>query len=387
MRGSLVLLAAFMPMFAPAESVLDKRGFDGRLFYLGGGVGVSLLVPKTGESTYRVADKYDSAYLLNAGIGLGRHWHLDFSHAELGAARLTSPVFPSVDVKYDFKGLSGLYYLRGYDPSLPSRGWDLYAFAGLARLDASAPVAVNVRSDNQLFFGAGVEHRFRRGWGLRLQATTFDEDASVMTLGLVKRFGSALRADHGDDDAAPRSRDDSGVQSATPAESGTSDRTEAMAASPVPVATQAMPAEVDSDADGVPDEQDLCPDSAAGASVDRSGCEDLAASLDNILFEPNAADLTSDGMTAVAVIAEVLNRYPGRSVQVSAHTDSVGSDSYNQALSERRAASVLQALVAEGVDRQRLSSQGKGEREPVASNDTAEGRARNRRVELRFSGN
>ncbi|RMG31516.1 MAG: OmpA family protein [Gammaproteobacteria bacterium] len=81
-------------------------------------------------------------------------------------------------------------------------------------------------------------------------------------------------------------------------------------------------------------------------------------------------------------VAEILIRYPKTVVHVIGHTDSIGSEAYNQRLSERRAQSVVDYLVARGVPRERLIPIGKGEREPIASNATEAGRQLNRRVEI-----
>ncbi|MNL60740.1 Outer membrane porin F precursor [compost metagenome] len=73
------------------------------------------------------------------------------------------------------------------------------------------------------------------------------------------------------------------------------------------------------------------------------------------------------------------------SIKVIGHTDSVGSDSYNQGLSERRASSVAEYVLSQGVAPNKLTSEGKGESQPVADNETEEGRAKNRRVELHIN--
>ncbi|MGB1221804.1 MAG: OmpA family protein, partial [Alcanivoracaceae bacterium] len=140
----------------------------------------------------------------------------------------------------------------------------------------------------------------------------------------------------------------------------------------------------DSDADGVPDESDLCPDSAPGETVNSSGCSVGSVTMENILFASNSALLTQQGREAVEELAQILKRYPDRPARIEAHTDSQGAAAFNLRLSAQRARSVFEALVEYGVDPARLSSQGLGETQPVADNSTAEGRARNRRVELRF---
>ena len=101
----------------------------------------------------------------------------------------------------------------------------------------------------------------------------------------------------------------------------------------------------------------------------------------NFEFDKSNIDAASAGVLDVA--AEQLNGCPNVAVAVDGHTDSVGTDAYNQGLSERRANAVKSHLVDRGVPASRLTATGYGERNPIASNDTAEGRALNRRVELK----
>jgi outer membrane protein OmpA-like peptidoglycan-associated protein len=101
-----------------------------------------------------------------------------------------------------------------------------------------------------------------------------------------------------------------------------------------------------------------------------------------MLFDFDRADIKSDVRPALDEVSRILNQEPRSRVTVVGHTDNVGSASYNMDLSQRRAQSVVGYLGSRGVDRQRLSAEGRGFHEPRASNATPEGRARNRRVEL-----
>ncbi len=105
-------------------------------------------------------------------------------------------------------------------------------------------------------------------------------------------------------------------------------------------------------------------------------------SLEGTNFDFNSAALTPDGMAKLDNAAKVMTENPTLVVGVEGHTDSVGSDAYNQGLSERRAQSAVSYLVSKGIDASRLQPTGYGESKPVATNDTAEGRAQNRRVDL-----
>jgi OOP family OmpA-OmpF porin len=99
-------------------------------------------------------------------------------------------------------------------------------------------------------------------------------------------------------------------------------------------------------------------------------------------FDFDKSTLTPAGKAKVADAARTLKDNPSIHVEVGGHTDSIGSDGYNQRLSERRAKTVADELVHDGISASRLNVRGYGERKPVADNDTEAGRARNRRVEI-----
>ena len=136
-----------------------------------------------------------------------------------------------------------------------------------------------------------------------------------------------------------------------------------------------------SDGDGVIDPNDLCPDTPRGTRVGPQGCPcDLTLKL-NFAFDSSALT-DSDKAQLDAAVAE-LKRLNWTSGVIEGHTDSIGSDAYNQKLSERRAATVREYLIAQGIAESRMAPTGFGESQPVADNKTAEGRAENRRVVLR----
>jgi outer membrane protein OmpA-like peptidoglycan-associated protein len=108
----------------------------------------------------------------------------------------------------------------------------------------------------------------------------------------------------------------------------------------------------------------------------------LVLTLGDVLFSTGRADLKSGSSGNLNKLVAFLGQYPDRTVAIEGYTDSVGTDDYNQGLSERRADSVRSYLVGQGVNSMRLSASGKGKNSPVAGNDTAEGRQQNRRVEV-----
>lgn len=165
----------------------------------------------------------------------------------------------------------------------------------------------------------------------------------------------------------------------------------------------------DQDGDGVFDRRDLCPDTPPNTPVGHNGCPlpqippvavkapappvapqqdeviTLRDSSGKVLFGFDKANLTPEAQSQLQALLPKLKGDDITAVKVVGHTDSVGTDEYNQKLSERRAASVVTYLEQQQVGAAKLSSEGKGESEPVADNTTEEGRAQNRRVELHLS--
>ena len=175
--------------------------------------------------------------------------------------------------------------------------------------------------------------------------------------------------------------------------------------------------ELDSDGDGVVDGQDRCPNTPAGRKVNSQGCEvdsdgdGIVDSLDKcptvfaktadgcpvpVVAEPAPMKLVLEGVNfdndqatlrpeAMAILDEAaarLKQWGEVKVEVAGHTDSLNSDAYNLSLSQRRADAVRNYLVSKGIASDRLTAKGYGESNPVAGNDTAEDRYKNRRVEL-----
>ncbi len=144
----------------------------------------------------------------------------------------------------------------------------------------------------------------------------------------------------------------------------------------------------DSDGDGVLDKDDQCPDVAG--TVANQGCPEVTEEVQKqlndyartILFDTGKASLKTESVSVFVDIIKILNEYPTAKFTVEGHTDSVGSEKLNQELSEKRANSVRDFLIKEGIGADRLTAIGYGEAKPIASNNTRAGRAQNRRVEI-----
>jgi outer membrane protein OmpA-like peptidoglycan-associated protein len=155
------------------------------------------------------------------------------------------------------------------------------------------------------------------------------------------------------------------------------------------------PVVTDSDGDGVNDDRDKCPDTPRGTKVDANGCPEAAPVfapgktslvLEGVTFDTNSAHLTSSSNATLDRVAEALKANPDVRVEVGGHTDNTGSKATNNKLSAERAKAVKDYLVSKGVSASRLESKGYGSSSPIADNKTADGRAKNRRVELKKIG-
>jgi outer membrane protein OmpA-like peptidoglycan-associated protein len=108
----------------------------------------------------------------------------------------------------------------------------------------------------------------------------------------------------------------------------------------------------------------------------------VVVNLSDILFDTNKASLKPEAQLKLAKLTGVLTVFPNLNLRVEGYTDSTGTDAINDKLSRERAASVQMFLQSQGIDGSRMTSQGYGSQHPVASNDTKEGKAKNRRVEI-----
>nr|WP_255216602.1 OmpA family protein [Pseudenhygromyxa sp. WMMC2535] len=150
----------------------------------------------------------------------------------------------------------------------------------------------------------------------------------------------------------------------------------------------------DADKDAIPDEDDACPDQpeTRNGYDDDDGCPDvvpeefasLAGILEGINFDTDKDIIKRDSKPILDAAVETLEKFPQVHIEISGHTDSRGGYEHNMDLSQRRAESVRNYLVEAGIDEARIETRGAGPNEPIDTNDTSEGRANNRRIEVKI---
>jgi len=350
------------------DYIPDHRGLQ-RSVYASTGLGASRLKPNRSEiPTWSVSDKVNAAGQITIGADINRHFSLELHSADLGSAGVEK--FAGVErgrINYHMHGGSALWYAGKNRHKNKRAGLTGYGRAGIAKMHNSAVgnAPFTQRNSTQLLIGAGLEYSTRIGAGLRAEVIAFDSDAQYAQLGLIFRLGRKAR------------------QEPMPAPEPVAEVVrEKPVVIPPPLAVQVAP--LDSDGDGVVDDLDQCLSTKPGVLVDEQGCAVFDGVLEGVNFYSASEQLTPEAQTILDGVAHTLKQYPNAKVNVNAHTDSNGEEEYNQNLSVRRAKSVVEYLGQRGVNRQLLKPKAFGESRPIANNETAEGRARNRRVELQM---
>lgn len=372
-----VLLCALASQFTITSSIAEQADdASDHSWYLGAGLGVTELDPDTNNTGYSVSDERDSGFKLFGGYDYSETLTVEGFYADLGSAQLTSP-FPSQpdgSVDYSTLGASVLWYFwrNGENKGKDLRkGLQAYLQGGLSFLNNSSSIDYSQDNSVQVQYGAGVEYGLNNGIALRAGLDLYDKDAGMVFVGVLKRFGTKSKRKI--------------VSEPEPViEPVVEPEAEVLSTQAVIVPEVIVSYDIDSDKDGVFDRLDDCADSPAGLTVDDKGCSIIEFQFDGVNFEPKSFELTKESKLILDEAAITINTSPELQViEVQAHTDYKGSGDTNLALSKKRAASVKEYLVSQGVNGDRLIAKGYGESQPIADNKTEEGRAKNRRVELK----
>lgn len=299
------------------------------------GVGASWLEPDTSEvDGVDVNDRVNPGGQIALGIDATKHLSFELHSADLGSAGLS----PSGRINYHMHGGSALLYLGGNRSSFKREGLTGYGRLGYGTLDDSPVGDVDYVEDNgnHVLIGGGVEYMTRLGVGVRAEVISFDADVKYGQLALMYRLGR-------------QKRNEEPIRVV-----------EAAAQEPVPMPVIQVPV----------------------AAPTPDACAQFDGVLEGVNFHSDSAQLTGSAQTVLDSVAFNLSQCAGVPVEITAHTDSQGSEAYNQNLSHRRAISVAKYLFVQGIDVSRMRARAFGETRPIRDNATAEGRAQNRRVEL-----
>lgn len=338
------------------------------------------------------------------GLGLGYNLTKSFS---LEAAVNYIDDFDGRNNKGVATEVEGLLYrLEGLYHFMPDNALVPYIAVGAGNLALNPEVGVTDDTFGANY-GVGVKYFVSEHVAFRVDARhfiAFDQgldEGNHTNNNLLYTAGMHFQV--GGQSAAPAPRDSDG--------DGVTDDLDKCPDTPKGVVVDADGCPVDSDGDGVPDYLDKCPDTPRGVAVDANGCpldsdgDGVYDYLDKcpgtprgvvvdekgcpvsftlqIEFDFDKADVRPMYHGKLQEAADFINKYPANQILVAGHTDSKGTDAYNQKLSQRRAENVRKYLVNKfGINANKLVARGYGESQPIASNDTDAGRQQNRRVEV-----
>ncbi len=357
-------------------------GFS-RQFYGAIGGGASRLEPDTSAAQgIDVNDRVEPAGQITVGADLSNTFSVELHSADLGSAGLS----PTGRINYHVNGGSVLMY-AGNDRAA-RKGFMGYGRVGVAVTENSpvGNVVFESNEDPQPLVGAGLEYMGRH-LGLRSEVIVFDKDAQFAQLGVIYRLGGG----NGDVDELPETISPVPLP-APPANEQVLEELPDLPDLPATVDTQPLAElepipdlrdeDTDTDADGIPNPLDNCPATEQGMEVDDQGCAIFNGVVDGVNFARGSATLTGEAQVKLDNVISTLRDFPDALIAIAAHTDGTGREEDNLALSRERAISVARYLISRGVPKELMSARAFGEYRPIADNESAEGRAMNRRVEI-----
>ncbi|MFZ2633712.1 MAG: OmpA family protein [Desulfosalsimonadaceae bacterium] len=339
--------------------------------WCGTGQGDFYISPMFGGHVFEGNQHIDNGPVYGLGLGyqftenLGAEAMFKYTRTDSDPGSLDIDVFPMhLDAVYNF---------------MPDRKLVPYVAAGLGAI-LFDPDGDCEDTDFLMNYGAGLKY-FIHEDSIALRGDvrhliSFDETRSnlVYTAGLMFNFGC--------DQPAPAVAPVETVVASPKADSdkdGVYDCEDACPDTPLGVSVDAKGCPLDTDGDGVADYKDECPNTPKGAHVDARGCW----VVEGVLFDTDKVNIKSQYVQELDDVVTVMNNNPGLRFEIQGHTDNVGSAAYNQKLSEKRAWAVKSYLLKKGISKDRLTSKGFGFNNPAATNNSVEGRALNRRVEIK----
>ena len=329
------------------------------------------IYPHLGQTFFDDDLDDDTLFGLGVGYRFDSPWAIELTYQQIDAD-FDSPLVG--DTEIDLWHLGALYHLKNRNNFQPFLSFGL----GNADFD-NDPMAGD--DETQVNAGVGMKWSFSEKASVRSDLKIFggesdDKIDATISIGLHYAFGSTAMAAPMEVVAEDGDADNDGVPDSADQCPGT----------PAGIEVDSRGCPKDDDGDGVYNYMDDCPDTTdRRARIDDRGCytrlERKVNITLNVEFDFDSSDPRDEHTGEVQKVAEFMLEHPHSSVVMEGHTDSRGADEYNQGLSERRAGTIADMLVEKfDISSDRVSSAGYGESQPTATNDTEEGRQKNRRV-------
>ncbi|PHQ25218.1 hypothetical protein CLH62_12795 [Marinobacter guineae] len=355
-------------------------------------------------------DKRDLSETGTFGVGVEYRFRPNWSVEALYSRADADRKYVPGESEFEEVRVDGTYYFAG-----PDEAWNPYVSMGAGHADfgtdtSGVRTAGSNHDETRVNVGTGFRYNVSDAVSLRgdlrefhgIDESTFDTQVSLgISLAFTRTIAQAAPEPvDSDGDGVPDSRDQCpGTPAGTTVDStgcepdadrdGVIDSRDDCPNTPRGAEVDSRGCELDSDFDGVVNSQDLCPNTAAGAEVDETGCEGIVETIETFTIEvqfPTDSSVIGNAFDSeIRRVADFLKENPETIVEIAGHSDSRGAADYNRALSQRRAEAVAERLTGPlGVDPSKVNAVGYGEEAPIASNDTVDGRAANRRVEARI---
>ncbi len=361
-------------------------------FYAGASFGQSRLEPQTRGTPFEVDSANDVGTQVRLGYDVHNMLAVEFDVASLGASSLSEA---ATDVEFSSSAISALVYgLNGVRMRSRREGVSAYARFGYGSLSKESVVEELEFRGTVPIVGLGAEYGFSNGLGIRAEVTRYDRDASFAGIGAIYRFGvpsqqssvvnqplEPVLAAVAPSEPAPVIQVETQTPVLTPERLLNLEQKKLMQHTLADRWRPTVRAD-DQDSDGVLDSEDGCSNTRPFVTVGSDGCGLFDEVLRAVTFTTGSHLLSTAAREQLDNVAQTLLAFPEARVQVKAHTDSKGLEERNLAHSIRRAQAVVRYLHSRGVNPLQLQALGVGELEPIASNESAQGRLQNRRVEL-----
>lgn len=365
-----------------------------------------------GIGFYKFDDDLDLEDEGFANLGLQYQFNNNFAlEGAWGQSETESKYSSSDDIDFRYARLDALYY---FNPQSNVRPY-LAVGAGEGELELDG-----TKTDETLLnIGGGINYLFAKSLAVRADLRAVNSSDNETTSGLATVALSYLFGGQTTSSEPTPDFEISQIDNSDNDEDGILDTDDQCINTPTGISVDSVGCPVDTDADGIADFQDSCKETApdiivnsqgcaedldkdgiadyldrcpgtdSGALTDEYGCKiqisDIAPTLDELAFAVGSAEITSAAIEEVKTLATFMQRYDNTVATIEGHSDSSGNSDFNKKLSEERAQTVRGILIEQfGIDPERVKAIGFGEARPIATNDTLEGRAKNRRVDTKI---
>ena len=335
--------------------------------------GLVRLSPDPGTSGLSVTESNSIGFNLLLGVDISDRWAVEGGYGEFGEATLSSEELGEEDISYSAVSLSAVYHLFGDARDIADReGLWSYLRLGLNKFDNDSDIRLEEANNTAIWAGIGVEWSLGSLLALRGELATFDGDVQALTAGVVFRpFDSVGRV-------RPRIN--------TPQPTQQPQALPAPAPVPAPQPSQApqrLPIPTSPSEPAAPTVALVgCETPVGNEPVGVDGCAQLSGVRRDIQFVGESAQLSGESARSIAALARAMQQAPNVRIEIRAHAASSGGPNAAQTLSKQRAVAVAKALVASGINVNRLGARAFGSQEPVVKIGTSAGEMLPNRIEF-----